>query len=479
VLLAALLRLATLGVQSFSDDEQFTVWLIRLPFGDMVTTVPKTEATPHLYYVLAWLCAQLFGTGEVGVRILPALLGTLTVPVVYRAGALAASRRVGLAAAMLAAVNPFLIWYSQEARAYALVILLTAVALMCFLSFLRTGAGAPLVGWSLAGAAALATHYFAAFVLLPQAAWLLLTDRPDRVRRAIAISLPAATSLLLLPLALHQRSVVGDPGGVGPRGLGSRLVATPKNFLVGYSIPLEAVVVVAACALGAFALMLAWRESQARERRIIALTGAIAGLAVLLSVLLAAVGLDYVTSRNLIVALVPAIVVLGCGFAKGSKGLLALCALCALLVATVVAVAAEPRYQRRNWRGAAHALGPPRVDRALFVSPGFSRTGPFSVYFGPSRLIVARTMRVREIVVVVVPGYRGRGPGAGKPPVGTSPRAPAGFRLRRDISTATYRIVFYSATHPVTINVNYLRPLAFQHMAYTLVFQRGSHRSSR
>src|SRR3712207_8483014 len=42
-----------------SDDELFTAWLMEKSFGDMLSTVPETEATPHLFYVLEWLCAQV------------------------------------------------------------------------------------------------------------------------------------------------------------------------------------------------------------------------------------------------------------------------------------------------------------------------------------------------------------------------------------------------------------------------------------
>src|SRR4051812_15422700 len=113
VVAAAALRFATLGVQSFSDDELFTTWLTRMPFGRMVSTVPESEATPHFFYLLEWLATRVTGTGEVGMRALPAVTGTLVVPAVYVAGAIAAGRRVALAAAAFAAVNPFLVWYSQ------------------------------------------------------------------------------------------------------------------------------------------------------------------------------------------------------------------------------------------------------------------------------------------------------------------------------------------------------------------------------
>ena len=44
-------------------------------------------------------------------------------------------------------------------------------------------------------------------------------------------------------------------------------------------------------------------------------------------------------------------------------------------------VAAEPRYQRPDWKGAAAAVGPPRSSRALVFNPPFSNPGPFRVYF--------------------------------------------------------------------------------------------------
>ncbi|MEA2373686.1 MAG: mannosyltransferase, partial [Thermoleophilaceae bacterium] len=53
--LAAALRFSTLGVQSFSADEGVTVALLQMPLGRMLSTIPHSESTPPLYYVLAWL----------------------------------------------------------------------------------------------------------------------------------------------------------------------------------------------------------------------------------------------------------------------------------------------------------------------------------------------------------------------------------------------------------------------------------------
>ena len=52
-------------------------------FVGMLRGVPTLEATPYVYYVLAWPWTRLFGFGEAGLRSLSALAGTLIVPVTY------------------------------------------------------------------------------------------------------------------------------------------------------------------------------------------------------------------------------------------------------------------------------------------------------------------------------------------------------------------------------------------------------------
>ena len=82
------------------------------------------------------------------------------------------SRRAGLVAAALVAVNPFLVWYSQEARSYALLSLLTAATVLAF-GFALRGDRRWLAGWAALSTLAIATHYFAVFVVGAEAVWLL------------------------------------------------------------------------------------------------------------------------------------------------------------------------------------------------------------------------------------------------------------------------------------------------------------------
>src|SRR4029077_16358123 len=172
--IAAALRFATLGAQAYHHDEIVTASrVLRDGFWHAMEAVGFSESAPPLYYALAWVWTQLTGTGEFGLRSLSALGGVATVPVAYLLGAELRHRRAGIAAAALVAVNPMLLWYSQEARGYALLALLTAVAALYFVRALAGGRRRDFTVWGVASALALATHYFAIFPIALEATWLL------------------------------------------------------------------------------------------------------------------------------------------------------------------------------------------------------------------------------------------------------------------------------------------------------------------
>jgi mannosyltransferase len=76
VLLGALLRFATLDLQSYPYDEAITVGrVLHSSFFSTLSAVPHSESTPPLYYLIAWIWSRPFGTGEVWMRSLSALAG--------------------------------------------------------------------------------------------------------------------------------------------------------------------------------------------------------------------------------------------------------------------------------------------------------------------------------------------------------------------------------------------------------------------
>jgi hypothetical protein len=408
VVLGAVLRFATLDAQSFWLDEAATIDLLRKGFGDMLEGIPNAESTPPLYYVLAWLWTQLAGTGEVGARSLSALAGTATIPVAYVLGSWAAGRRAGLIAAALAATNPFLIWYSQEARAYALLVLLTGLGLVLFLRALEQPATRRLIGWGIVSALALATHYFALFPVAAEALWLLLLTGRRRALPALAVV--GAAGLALLPLALDQGSN-DNANFIEQTSLAHRLAQVPKQFFAGYDAPLETALTIAALiAVGAGLAGLLRAGADARRRATV--LAAIGAVTIGVPAVLALSGPDFLLARNVLPAWLPLAAVVATGFAAMRWGTAMAATLALLGTVIAIAVAADPAYQRDDWRGAAKALGPPERDRTIIVTPA-SGILPLSLYLPRSRPTPAEGVDVTEIGLV---GLASRAPGDERKP---------------------------------------------------------------
>lgn len=441
-LLSAVVRFSTLGRQSYWYDELATVSVLHRSFGGMLHAVARSEATPYVYYLLAWLWAQIFGFGEAGLRSLSALAGTLMVPVTFAAGAALVSRRVGIVAAAIVAVSPFLVWYSQEARAYALFALVAALTMYFFARALR-GDQRSLVGWALAAAVAIATHYFAVFVVGAEALWLIAHQR----RRALlATALPAAVLLAEVPLIVKQRH---NGGNLSASPLAHRVAGIPKDLAVGYSFPAELAGTIVAAALIVVGVALV-RNATRERRRAALIAGAIATLAVLAPIVVALFGRDYVIARNMIAVVVPAAIFVGAGYTANRVGIAAAVLLCALSLAIVGGVAADTRYGRTDWRGAAKQLAATAGPRAIVATPTID-TVLWRPYLPGLQEPATPTIRAREIVVVGLAAQGGFSTGAVHPPSGPPRPAPPGFRLVSTKRTPTFALVRYrsSRTRPV------------------------------
>jgi hypothetical protein len=172
-----------------------------------------------------------------------------------------------------------------------------------------------------------------------------------------------------VPVLLDQR---GNGESVAGSSLASRVAGIPKNLVVGYSFPLEAAgSVLAACLVLVGLVLVARLATPERWGAIVA--GSLAAAVVLVPIALAAVGRDYVIARNTIVAVVPAAVCVGAGFASRRLGVAAAVLLCALCAAVAIAPAVDVTYGRTDWRGAADAIGATDAPRAVVVTPFMSR----------------------------------------------------------------------------------------------------------
>lgn len=187
--------------QSVFGDELSTFWIVvghslhtvlSLLYG--TAAIKHAEITPPLSFVASWLSTQL-GSGVELLRLPSLVAGVLTIPAVYLLGARTVGRRAAVVASALTALSPFMIYYSTEARAYALMMLLVIGSTLAMLLAVDTDRRRWWVLYAVCSCAALYTHYTCAFVLAAQFLWLLWAH-PEARRSAVTANVGVLVGLV-------------------------------------------------------------------------------------------------------------------------------------------------------------------------------------------------------------------------------------------------------------------------------------------
>ncbi len=237
VLSASLLRIVGLGKESIWLDEATSLVIARMNLPSVVAWAAG-DIHPPLYYLTLhfWL---VLGDSEFAVRALSAVLGIVAIVATYALANELFGGRVGLLAAALLALAPLHIWYSQQARMYVMVTVLSVLASYLLLLALRRQQTSYWLAFVLTTVLALYTHYYALFAWLFQgvfAVYWLWSNRSNMWRRWLAAQ--AAVAVLFtpwLPVLYHQVSTGG--GGWVEKSIGRpapyALVDTWLYFSIG------------------------------------------------------------------------------------------------------------------------------------------------------------------------------------------------------------------------------------------------------
>ncbi len=269
LLLATSLRFVRITYQSYWNDEGNSRALAGYAAPDIIRSAAADIHPPGYYLALAGWRA-LMGESELALRGFSALAGVVLVALLYRLGREYFDQRAALMAALLGAVNPFLVYYSQEARMYELLAMLSAASFLLFSLWLKSSRPHPPtpsperqervqergrgwgnwklgVGYCLISAAGLYTHYAFPFVIIAQnlaaLGGLLFHRRGHGLKRlAVWFGLQFFTLLLFtfwLPIALRQLTTW--PATRASPSFFSALADTARYLALGRTIPTEQV----------------------------------------------------------------------------------------------------------------------------------------------------------------------------------------------------------------------------------------------
>lgn len=165
VLLAYLLRALTLDLQSFWVDEVYAVWFIDRPLKEALRLIITPDNNGPLYFLFLWGWRRLTGPSDFAVRYLSTLFSVLTVAALWQLGKTWFGKRVAGGAALLIALSPFAIWFGQEAKMYALHMLLATLATLLLTYALRHNRWHAWLAYVISSNLLAYSHFFGAFTI--------------------------------------------------------------------------------------------------------------------------------------------------------------------------------------------------------------------------------------------------------------------------------------------------------------------------
>lgn len=138
LLLACALRLATIPDRGYDYDQIHTVMYASLPLVELVASVEKLDPHPPLYYLLLHFWMSV-GVQEWWVRLSSVFLSLLTLLAIYQFTRRHFGLRAASSAALFFGVAPFSVFYAQQVRMYALMMLLAMTVMYLAEKFLTEG----------------------------------------------------------------------------------------------------------------------------------------------------------------------------------------------------------------------------------------------------------------------------------------------------------------------------------------------------
>ena len=195
LLLGLILRLISLNQSLWLDEATSALVARNFNFGEIISKFSLGDFHPPFYYLLLKVWSMIFGTGEIALRIPSVIFGLLTVYLVFLVGRELINKKAGLIAAVLLATSGLHIYYSQEARMYALTALLVSCLVYLFIKkrWLLFSVSLVLLGM---------TDYVALLVI--PIFWIV--GRKDWRKLAISHLPLIIFYILWLPILLHQFS---------------------------------------------------------------------------------------------------------------------------------------------------------------------------------------------------------------------------------------------------------------------------------
>lgn len=202
------LRLYNLDFQSPWLDEIHTLTETNpnTPISELYNVVLVSEQMPPLYFFLMYVTFKVFGYSIFIARLFSAIVGGVSIYSVFLLGKEITNNKLGLIASFLMAINPFHLYYSQEARPYMLLLLFSVLSFYGLVKLLQNQTNRNAILYGLFSGLMIITHFFGLFVVFSQLIIILfyffMIEKEKRIQFILKMLISGVISTLLLTTAI-------------------------------------------------------------------------------------------------------------------------------------------------------------------------------------------------------------------------------------------------------------------------------------
>lgn len=225
--------------QSIRLDEAQSLFQTDRSLSGLYKTVAKDIHVP-LYHTIIHFTQIFWGNDIQVVRLVSLVFFLGTILAIYALGSYAINRSIGLFAALLTTISPFMNWYGNEARMYTLLTLLVTLNSLFFLKIYRSGKPSSWILYVLTGILGIYTHYFFALIFLTQILFYIAAKKQFAGRYTLAKFIASAVVIgaSIAPWLLYVRSL-GNASDTKPAIIAPSsqdLFNAYSQFLFGFQV---------------------------------------------------------------------------------------------------------------------------------------------------------------------------------------------------------------------------------------------------
>ncbi|HEX9118286.1 MAG TPA: glycosyltransferase family 39 protein, partial [Anaerolineae bacterium] len=230
-------RVYHLGYQSLWRDESDALRFATQALPDFFKMFSAMGQNGPLFFLMLRPWLAVAGHSEFALRFLSAACGTLAVPVAYRLLRSLAGRRPALLLAVLMAVAPYLVWYGQEAKMYALLTLLIPLSLWLAILAVRRSRWYDWVGLYLVTSLAVYNHLLVPLIIPVQVVWLLLAPPKEPEGDATGAGATQAVAIETAEAGAPDTNAAENGKGRAPAALPARRGLKVLIYLAALGLP--------------------------------------------------------------------------------------------------------------------------------------------------------------------------------------------------------------------------------------------------